>query len=66
MLFNSINFAVFLSLVFILYWFVFQRNLKLQNLFIVVTSYMFYSWWNWQKISNFEDRASNEYPEVLK
>ncbi|MDR2926612.1 MAG: MBOAT family protein [Cytophagaceae bacterium] len=31
-----------------LYWFVFQRNLKLQNFFIVVASYLFYGWWNWR------------------
>lgn len=34
MLFNSIQFAIFLPVVFLLYWFVFNRNLKLQNLFV--------------------------------
>ena len=48
MLFNSIEFAVFLPIVFLLYWFVFNRNLKLQNLFIVVVSYIFYGWWDWR------------------
>ena len=48
MLFNSIEFAVFLPLVFMLYWFVFNRKLKLQNLFIVVASYVFYGWWDWR------------------
>lgn len=48
MLFNSIEFAVFLPIVFILYWFVFQKNLKLQNLFIVIASYIFYGWWDWR------------------
>lgn len=48
MLFNSIEFAVFLPLVFMLYWFVFNRKLKLQNLFIVVASYIFYGWWDWR------------------
>ena len=48
MLFNSIEFAVFLPIVFLLYWFVFNRNLKLQNLFIVVVSYVFYGWWDWR------------------
>jgi len=48
MLFNSIEFAVFLPVVFILYWFVFNRNLKLQNLFLVVVSYIFYGWWDWR------------------
>ena len=48
MLFNSIEFAVFLPMVFLLYWFVFNRNLKLQNLFVVVASYVFYGWWDWR------------------
>ena len=48
MLFNSIEFAIFLPVVFLLYWFVFNRNLKLQNLFIVVASYVFYGWWDWR------------------
>jgi D-alanyl-lipoteichoic acid acyltransferase DltB (MBOAT superfamily) len=45
MLFNSFEFLFFLPIVFVLYWFVF-RSLKLQNLFIVVASYIFYGWWN--------------------
>ncbi len=48
MLFNSIDFAIFLPLVFILYWFVTQRSLSLQNLLIVVASYVFYAWWDWR------------------
>ena len=48
MLFNSIEFAIFLPIVFLLYWFVFNRNLKLQNFFIVVVSYVFYGWWDWR------------------
>jgi D-alanyl-lipoteichoic acid acyltransferase DltB (MBOAT superfamily) len=48
MLFNSIHFALFLPIVFLLYWFVFQRNLRLQNLFIVIVSYVFYGWWDWR------------------
>ena len=48
MLFNSIEYAVFLPIVFLLYWFVFNKNLKLQNLFIVIVSYVFYGWWDWR------------------
>lgn len=48
MLFNSIEFAVFLPIVFLLYWFVFAKNLKIQNLFIVIASYVFYGWWDWR------------------
>ena len=51
MLFNSIDFAIFLPIVFILYWFVTNRNLKLQNLLIVVASYVFYGWWDWRFLS---------------
>lgn len=48
MLFNSIDFAIFLPIVFILYWFAANRNLKLQNLLIVTASYVFYGWWDWR------------------
>jgi alginate O-acetyltransferase complex protein AlgI len=48
MLFNSYEFAIFLPLVFFFYWFVFQRNLKLQNFFILFVSYIFYGWWDWK------------------
>lgn len=48
MLFNSIEFALFLPVVFLLYWFVFGRSLRLQNLFVVLASYVFYGWWDWR------------------
>ncbi|MDL2309330.1 MBOAT family protein [Bacteroidales bacterium OttesenSCG-928-C03] len=48
MLFNSIDFAVFLPIVFLLYWFVFARNLRLQNAFVIAASYLFYGWWDWR------------------
>jgi len=48
MLFNSIDFAIFLPIVFILYWFVANKNLKLQNLLIVLASYLFYGWWDYR------------------
>ncbi len=48
MLFNSIEFAFFLPVVFLMYWCVFGRNLRLQNLFVVVASYVFYGWWDWR------------------
>ncbi|MEM6396017.1 MAG: MBOAT family O-acyltransferase [Bacteroidota bacterium] len=46
MIFTSLDFAVFLAVVFVLYWFVTQDNLRLQNLLIVVASYVFYGWWD--------------------
>ena len=48
MLFNSIDFAIFLPVVFVLYWFVFKNSLKYQNLLIVAASYVFYGWWDWR------------------
>ena len=48
MLFNSLDFAVFLPIVFILYWFVTQKNLKNQNVLIVLASYIFYGWWDYR------------------
>ena len=51
MLFNSVDFAIFLIIVFILYWFVVNKNLKLQNWFIVLASYIFYGWWDWRFLS---------------
>lgn len=46
MLFNSLDFAIFLPAVFGLYWFVTRRNLKLQNTLLLVCSYVFYAWWD--------------------
>ncbi len=51
MLFNSIDFALFLPIVFILYWFVVYKKLKYQNFLIVVASYVFYGWWDWRFLS---------------
>jgi D-alanyl-lipoteichoic acid acyltransferase DltB (MBOAT superfamily) len=55
MLFNSIEFAIFLPVVFLLYWFVFgyalkrsRKQLRLQNAFVVLASYVFYGWWDWR------------------
>lgn len=48
MLFNSVDFAIFLPIIFILYWFVTNRSLSIQNLLIVVSSYIFYAWWDWR------------------
>ncbi len=51
MLFNSVDFAIFLPIVFILYWFVTNKNLKLQNFLIVAASYFFYACWDWRFLS---------------
>lgn len=46
MLFNSIDFALFLPLVFVLYWGVFRHNLRAQNAFLLLASSVFYGWWD--------------------
>lgn len=46
MLFNSINFAIFLPIVFILYWSVTKNSLKLQNVLLLAASYFFYACWD--------------------
>ncbi|WP_353889249.1 MBOAT family O-acyltransferase [Zobellia russellii] len=39
---------IFLPVVFVLYWFVFKKSLKIQNLLVIVASYVFYGWWDWR------------------
>lgn len=48
MLFNSLEFGVFLTIVFILYWFVTNKSLKTQNILLLAASYIFYGWWDWR------------------
>ncbi len=47
MLFNSLEFILFLPPVFYLYWLL-RRSVRIQNLFIVACSYLFYGWWDWR------------------
>ncbi len=48
MLFNSISFAIFLPIVFFLYWFPANKNIKQQNVLLLISSYFFYSCWDWR------------------
>ena len=55
MLFNSFEFLIFLPVVFILYWWLFgyamknsKHQLLFQNILVVVSSYIFYGWWDWR------------------
>ena len=50
MLFNSFEFVLFLPCVFAAYW-ALSRRLRLQNLLVVATSYLFYGWWDWRFLS---------------
>jgi alginate O-acetyltransferase complex protein AlgI len=48
MLFNSIDFAIFLPIVFILYWFATKRSLRSQNILLLAASYFFYACWDYR------------------
>jgi alginate O-acetyltransferase complex protein AlgI len=48
MIFNSVEFAIFLPVVFLLYWFVTRRNMRAQNMLLLAASYFFYGWWDWR------------------
>ena len=48
MFFNSLDFALFLPVVFFLYWFIARNNLKIQNILLLVASYFFYACWDWR------------------
>lgn len=48
MLFNSISFAIFLPIVFILYWFTTRGNFRSQNILLLIASYFFYACWDWR------------------
>lgn len=48
MLFNSVSFALFLPVVFVLYWFAVRKNLRAQNLLLLCASYFFYACWDWR------------------
>ncbi|MCG8329657.1 MAG: MBOAT family protein, partial [Chitinophagales bacterium] len=46
MLFNSIDFTVFLPLVFLLYWIIDGQQQRLRNIVLLLASYVFYGWWD--------------------
>ncbi|WP_055435385.1 MBOAT family O-acyltransferase [Lacinutrix algicola] len=48
MLFNSFTFLVFFIIVFLIYWFPLKNKTKIQNIFILLVSYVFYAWWDWR------------------
>jgi D-alanyl-lipoteichoic acid acyltransferase DltB (MBOAT superfamily) len=51
MLFNSFEFLVFLPIVFVVYWYLLAEHRRLQNIFLVVVSYIFYGWWDYRFLS---------------
>lgn len=48
MTFNSITYAIFLPIVFLIYWYLLGKRLKAQNLLLLAASYVFYGWWDWR------------------
>ena len=48
MIFNSLDFIVFLPIVFLCYWFLIKNNFQLQNAFVLLSSYIFYGWWDYR------------------
>jgi alginate O-acetyltransferase complex protein AlgI len=50
MIFNSLEFLIFLPLVFSIYWSL-DKKVGYQNIIILVSSYIFYGWWDWRFLS---------------
>ena len=48
MIFNSFDYLFFLPIVFILYWFFAKKSIKLQNILLLLSSYLFYATWDWK------------------
>ncbi len=66
MFFNSIDFAIFLPIVFFLYWFVINKNIAWQNALLLVASYVFYGWWDWRFLSLITFSTIVDYTVSLK
>jgi D-alanyl-lipoteichoic acid acyltransferase DltB (MBOAT superfamily) len=48
MLFNSLDFAVFTIVVFLIYWLVVNKDIRKQNGFLLLANYFFYGYWDWR------------------
>lgn len=51
MIFNSLDFAIFLPIVFGIYWFFLKGKTKSQNILLLFASYVFYGWWDYRFLS---------------
>lgn len=51
MSFNSIEFGLFLPIVFTIYWLIGAKRIKAQNYFLLLASYFFYACWDWRFLS---------------
>lgn len=70
MLFNSLEFLVFLPIVFSLYWLL-RNSVRWQNLLVITVSYIFYGWWNYNflfliALTTFCSYASGIWVDVCK
>ena len=50
MLFNSLEFAAFFAIFYVAYLLLFRWR-RLQNVLLLVASYVFYGWWDWRFLS---------------
>jgi alginate O-acetyltransferase complex protein AlgI len=66
MLFNSLSFAIFLPIVFFLYWFVAKREVRFQNIILLASSYFFYACWDWRFLFLLIASTSLDYYTGLK
>jgi alginate O-acetyltransferase complex protein AlgI len=66
MLFNSITFAIFLPVVFTIYWLIPTENRKLQNILLLFSSYFFYGWWDYRFLFLLIFSTSLDYYSGLK
>ncbi len=48
MIFNSLEYFLFLPIVFVLFWFVCKKSIRWQNVLLIFASYFFYGWWDWR------------------
>jgi alginate O-acetyltransferase complex protein AlgI len=48
MLFNTATFWVFLFIVFVMYWAVPPHKQELRKVILLISSYVFYGWWDWR------------------
>ena len=65
MLFNSIEFAIFLPLVFAIYWHAARWGTPKQNLLLLLASVVFYGWWDWRYLGLVLISAAVDYSAAL-
>lgn len=65
MLFNSFEFVFFFIAFYVLYWFVFNRNIKWQNLLLLTGGYVFYGAWDIRFLFLLMASTLNDYTMAL-